>query len=124
MKKNAGPMKLSLAQFRELESFSQFDSDIDPKTRQVLDRGRRTIEVMKQSQWNPMPVALQVVSIFAVNEGIFDDLEINEIKNFESKIHEHFTNTAKDLLDKLEKEWNDEIKNELLLKLKDLKQLK
>ncbi len=124
MKKNAGPMKLSLAQFRELESFSQFDSDIDPKTKKVLDRGRRTIEVMKQLQWSPLDVSLQVVSVVAVNEGFFDDMEISEIKNFESKMHAFFKNSQNDLLTKIEKDWNDDVKNELLQKLNDFKQVK
>mgnify|MGYP003473514926 CR=1 FL=1 len=119
MKKNAGPMKLSLAQYRELESFSQFDSDVDPKTKQILDRGARTIEVLKQNLWSPLPVSLQVLSIFAVNNGFFDSKKLGEVREFESKIHEFFKTTSSDILEKIEKGWNDELKESILLKLND-----
>ncbi len=119
MKKNAGPMKLSLAQYRELESFSQFDSDVDPKTKQILDRGARTIEVLKQNLWSPLPVSLQVLSIFAVNNGFFDSKKLGEVREYESKIHEFFKTTSPDILEKIEKGWNDELKESILLKLND-----
>ncbi len=119
MKKNAGPMKLSLAQYRELESFSQFDSDVDPKTKQILDRGARTIEVLKQNLWSPLPVSLQVLSIFAVNNGFFDTKTLPEVREFEGKIHEFFKTTSPDILEKIEKGWNDELKESILLKLND-----
>ena len=119
VKKNAGPMKLSLAQYRELESFSQFDSDVDPKTKQILDRGARTIEVLKQNLWSPLPVSLQVLSIFAVNNGFFDSKKLGEVREFESKIHEFFKTTSSDILEKIEKGWNDELKESILLKLND-----
>ncbi len=119
MKKNAGPMKLSLAQYRELESFSQFDSDVDPKTKQILDRGARTIEVLKQNLWSPLPVSLQVLSIFAVNNGFFDSKKLGEVREYESKIHEFFKTTSSDILEKIEKGWNDELKESILLKLND-----
>ncbi|MFZ2522819.1 MAG: F0F1 ATP synthase subunit alpha, partial [Minisyncoccia bacterium] len=122
MKKNAGPMKLSLAQFRELESFSQFDSDLDTNTRQVLDRGRRTIEVLKQDLWSPLPVSLQIASIFSVNNGFFDVVPIGKIREVELKLHEYLKLTSEDLLKKMERTWDDEVKNEILTKLADFKQ--
>lgn len=119
MKKNAGPMKLSLAQFRELESFSQFDSDVDPKTKQILDRGARTIEVLKQNLWSPLPVSLQVLSIFAVNNGFFDSVALPKVKEMENKIHEFFKSSNPDVLESIEKGWSDELKEKILTKLND-----
>lgn len=113
MKKNAGPMKLGLAQFRELESFAQFDSDLDAVTKKAIDKGRKTIEILKQDQYKPLHVSKQVVSIFAVNEGFADDIELHNIKKFEKDLHHFMEISKKDLLKTLEKDWNDEIKNEL-----------
>ncbi len=113
MKKNAGPMKLSLAQFRELESFAQFDSDLDATTKKSIDRGRKTIEILKQDQYKPLRVAKQVASIFSVNEGFADDVAMADIKKFEKDLH-HFMETSKsDLIVALEKDWNDDVKAQL-----------
>lgn len=113
MKKNAGPMKLSLAQYRELESFSQFDSDLDADTKKMLDRGARTVEMLKQDQYKPLPVTLQIASIFAVNEGLLDDVEKKDIRTFEAGMHKFLLASKKDLLGKLEKNWDDGLKDEL-----------
>lgn len=113
MKKNAGPMKLSLAQYRELESFSQFDSDLDVDTKKMLDRGARTVEMLKQDQYKPLLVTLQIASIFAVNEGLLDDVEKKDIRNFESDMHKFLLTSKKDLLGKIEKNWDDNLKDEL-----------
>ncbi len=113
MKKNAGPMKLSLAQYRELESFAQFDSDLDADTKKMLDRGSRTVEVLKQDQFKPVSVTKQIASIFAVNEGLLDDVEKNEIKKWEEEMHAFLDISKKELLKKLENSWDDGIKNEL-----------
>lgn len=113
MKKNAGPMKLSLAQYRELESFAQFDSDLDADTKKMLDRGSRTVEVLKQDQFKPVSVTKQIASIFAVNEGLLDDVEKNEIKKWEEEMHAFLDISKKELLKKLESSWDDGIKNEL-----------
>lgn len=87
MKKNAGPMKLALAQYRELESFSQFDSDLDPTTKATLERGKRTVEMLKQKNGEPLSVAEQVVSIYAVNKGYADNIKIENIISFEKALH-------------------------------------
>ncbi len=113
MKKNAGPMKLSLAQYRELESFSQFDSDLDADTKKMLDRGSRTVEILKQEQSKPLPVVHQIASIFAVNEGLIDNLPKENIKKWEAGLHKFLESSKKDLLSKMEKSWDDEIKNSL-----------
>jgi len=113
MKKNAGPMKLSLAQYRELESFSQFDSDLDLETKTMLNRGSRTVEILKQEQFNPLPVTKQIASIFAVNEGFLDDVEKKDIKKWEIELHKFLEISKKELMGKLEKNWDDELKNQL-----------
>ena len=121
MKKNAGTLKLAMAQYRELESFSQFDSDLDPETKKVIERGKRVTELLKQDQFSPMPVALQVVSIFAMNAGFFDDVLPEEVRTLEKDLHKFLSSGKKDLLAKIEKDWNDEIKGEVEKSLKDFK---
>ncbi|MGI9648400.1 MAG: F0F1 ATP synthase subunit alpha [Acidimicrobiia bacterium] len=83
MKKVAGPLRLNLAQFRELEAFAEFGSELDAASLAQLDRGRRVVEVLKQGQFAPYPVQEQVVSIFAVTEGHMDDVPADEIHEFE-----------------------------------------
>lgn len=81
MKKVAGSIKLALAQYRELEAFSQFSSDLDAKTKEQLERGKRITEVLKQKNFNPVPVEQQVVRIFAVSSGIFDSVPVEKLGN-------------------------------------------
>lgn len=121
MKKNAGTLKLAMAQYRELESFSQFDSDLDPETKKVIERGKRVTELLKQDQFSPMPVALQVVSIFAMNAGFFDDVSPEEVRKLEKDLHKFFSQGKKSLLEKIQKDWNDEIKADVEKALKDFK---
>jgi len=113
MKKNAGPMKLNLAQFRELESFSQFDSDLDPITKATLERGKRTVEMLKQTNGKPMSVAGQVASIYAANNGFLDTIEVKNIVNFETHLQTKLNNYHKDLVEKLNKNWDNDIESEL-----------
>ena len=88
MKKVAGTLRLDLAQYREKQAFAQFGSDLDASTRKQLARGARLVELLKQPQYKPMPVELQVLSIYSANEGFLDDLEIKEILPFEARLHE------------------------------------
>ncbi len=88
MKKVAGPLRLNLAQFRELEAFAEFGSELDAVSLAQLDRGRRVVEVLKQGQFAPFPVEEQVVSIFAVTEGHMDDVPEKQIHEFESGLLE------------------------------------
>jgi F-type H+-transporting ATPase subunit alpha len=88
MKKVAGPLRLNLAQFRELEAFAEFGSELDAASLAQLDRGRRVVEVLKQGQFAPFPVEEQVVSIFAVTEGHMDDVPEKQIHEFESGLLE------------------------------------
>lgn len=121
MKKNAGTLKLAMAQYRELESFSQFDSDLDPETKKVIERGKRVTELLKQDQFSPMNVSLQVVSIFAMNAGFFDDVSPEEVRTLEKDLHKFLSGGKKSLLEKIEKDWNDEIKGEVENALKEFK---
>ena len=122
MKKVAGKLKLDLAQFRELEAFSQFASDLDPETKKQIDRGRRVTEMLKQKQYTPLAVELQVVSIFAVNTGYFDDIETSEIGASEEKLHSFLKKVKSDLLAKIAGgEWSDEVENELKESLEESK---
>lgn len=98
MKKVAGTLRLDLAQFRELQAFAQFGSDLDAATQAQLARGERLVEILKQPQYQPMPVELQVVSIFAVNQGHVDDLEITSLLDFEKGLHAYLKSNNKDLL--------------------------
>jgi F-type H+-transporting ATPase subunit alpha len=83
MKKISGGIKLALAQFRELAAFSQFASDLDDATRRQLEHGRRVTELMKQKQYSPMTVAEMGVSLFAVNEGYLEDIDVDSVLEFE-----------------------------------------
>ena len=79
MKKVAGKLRLDLAQFRELEAFAQFGSDLDEKTRAQIERGKRTVEILKQGQYEPMAVENQVAIIYALTNGYLDDVEVEKI---------------------------------------------
>jgi F-type H+-transporting ATPase subunit alpha len=114
MKKVAGTLKLDAAQFRELEAFAQFASDLDPDTKKKIDRGQRLTEILKQPNLNPMPVENQVVSIFALNNGYFDGFDIKEIKKKEQELIEFVNNLKKGVLEKIKQgEWREDLINEL-----------
>lgn len=85
MKQVAGTMKLDLAQYREMASFAQFASDLDQATKNLLARGARLTEMLKQPQYHPMPVAEEVVAIFAGVRGFLDGLPLNCVHDFEEK---------------------------------------
>ena len=109
MKKNAGKIKLSLAQYRELESFSQFDSDLDPETKKTIEHGKRSVELLKQNNGEPLSVALQTLSFFALNEGLFKNVEVKNVKDTENKLHKYFEQNYKALGEVLNAgKWKDE----------------
>ncbi len=83
MKKNAGTLKLSLAQYRELEAFSQFASDLDADTKKQLERGKRMVEILKQGVYAPVPFEKQVAIIFAASAGYLDHVQVSDIKKYE-----------------------------------------
>lgn len=86
IKKLGGGIRLALAQYRELAAFAQFASDLDEATRKQLERGRRVTELMKQAQYSPMSVSQMALTLFAVNKGYMDDVEVNKILPFESAL--------------------------------------
>jgi F-type H+/Na+-transporting ATPase subunit alpha len=103
MKKVAGKLKLSMAQFRELEAFTQFASDLDMDTRKQLDRGSRLTELLKQKQYSPVPVGEQVAVIYAATNGHVDGVELSDIGVWEEKFSEFMRMAKADLLSELEK---------------------
>ena len=111
MKAVTGSLKVDLAQFRAMEAFAMFASDLDEATRKQLERGQRVTELMKQKQYAPMSVAEQALSIYAVNEGYLDDVPVNKLLAFEAGLHAHFDNTDGALVEKINASgaWNDEI---------------
>ncbi|TVR73154.1 MAG: F0F1 ATP synthase subunit alpha [Sphaerobacteraceae bacterium] len=98
MRQVAGKMKLELAQFRELAAFAQFASDLDPATRRQIDRGSRLTEILKQPQYQPMPVEEQVVSIFFITNGFMDDVPVERVGECEAAFLEHMRTSHADLL--------------------------
>jgi F-type H+/Na+-transporting ATPase subunit alpha len=86
IKSVSGGLKLSLAQFRELAAFAQFSSDLDPETKQAIERGQRLTELLKQKQFHPLSIAEQVASLAAVNEGAFDDVPTEKIKQAQADL--------------------------------------
>jgi len=110
MKKVSGKIKLALAQYRELEAFAQFASDLDVETKKQLDRGARVVELMKQPQYSPMHVEDQVASIFAVDSGYFDDVAVADILKTEEKFLDFVRGSHQTLLEKISKgDWEDSI---------------
>lgn len=123
MKQVAGTLKLSLAQFRELEAFSTFASDLDQNTQDQLARGRRMVEVLKQAQYTPYKVYDQIISIFSVTNGYMDEILESKIIDYEKQLLEFIYQNHKELISKLEKEKKitDEIKKELIEVLEKFK---
>ena len=101
MKKIAGTLRLDLAQYREKQAFAQFGSDLDAATRAQLAKGARLVEILKQGQNVPMPVELQVLSIFAVANGYTDKLEVAQVRPFEEALHRHMLSNESALMNDL-----------------------
>ena len=101
MKQIAGTLRLSLAQYRELEAFAQFGSDLDKATQAQLNRGRRLVEILKQDQYQPLSVSKQVLIIFAASNGYLDDLPVETLLQFEKELYQHFDLNYSELLGQL-----------------------
>jgi F-type H+-transporting ATPase subunit alpha len=101
MKKVAGPLRLELAQYREMAAFAQFASDLDAATRRQLDRGQRLVEVMKQGQFVPQPVEKQIVVIYAATNGYLDALPVGVIQRYEKELHAFLDARHADVLQEL-----------------------
>ncbi|MEX1162051.1 MAG: F0F1 ATP synthase subunit alpha [Nitriliruptor sp.] len=116
MKAVSGTVRLELAQYRELEAFAQFGSDLDKASQQQIARGERVVEVLKQPQFKPLPVELQVASVFAVTEGFLDDIPVGDVARYEDELHEFLQTRHDGLLErlrtgKLKDELTDELKS-------------
>lgn len=98
MKKVAGKMRLEAAQYRELAAFAQFGSDLDEETRKKLERGKRLMEILKQDQYEPMDVTLQVVVFFSLINGLMDNIPVDKIREFEKGLIEYVKDNAQDVL--------------------------
>ncbi len=104
MKKIAGPVKLELAQYREMAAFAQFASDLDASTKQLLDRGARLVEILKQGQYSPLTVSEQVVSIYAGVRGYLDKVAVNDVVRFETEVLNEMRSSHADLLEAIANE--------------------
>jgi F-type H+-transporting ATPase subunit alpha len=111
IKKLGGGIRLDLAQFRELQAFAQFASDLDEATRKQIERGQRVTELMKQNQYSPMSVSQMAVSLFAANEGYLDQVEVSKVRDFEDALQGYMKSEHADLMDKIDAtgEYGDEI---------------
>jgi F-type H+-transporting ATPase subunit alpha len=123
MKKVAGTLKLDLAQFRELEAFSQFGSDLDDATKRQLERGKRAVEILKQPQYSPVKTEHQVVVLYALVKGMLDDVPVEKIQAFQEGLIDYTEMNAKDFYkDVIEKKmWTDESEASLKKAIVDFK---
>ena len=123
MKSVAGTLRLDLAQFRELEAFAKFGSDLDKATLAQLTRGERMVEILKQDQYVPMHVSRQIAIIFAASKGMLDDIDKDKVKLFESSLIESLENQHSDLLDDITKQGkiSEELEKSLISAIEDFK---
>ncbi len=123
MKKVAGKLRVDLAQYRELAAFAQFGSDLDDATRRQLERGKRLTEILKQNQFEPMPVNHQVAIIYMAVNGYVDDIPVDRIKEFEKAFHEYLDTAHADVLKLIAEkgELNDEVEKKLVSVIEEFK---
>src|SRR5438874_2972401 len=123
MRSISGTLRLDLAQYRELAAFAQFGSDLDKVTQAQSNRGRRLVEILKQGQYQPLRIGLQVASVYAGTRGFLDNLVVEAVRPFEAALHQFMNDEHADLLDKLEKapKFDADLDNELKSALTDFK---
>ena len=123
MKKVAGTLKLDLAQYRELEAFAQFGSDLDDSTKRQLERGKRAVEVLKQLQYAPIKIENQIVTLYALTKGYMDDIAVEKIKEFEQGLTEYSEHNAKVFYKEVteKKMWSEKGEEELKKVIEDFK---
>jgi F-type H+-transporting ATPase subunit alpha len=123
VKKLGGGVRLALAQYRELAAFAQFASDLDEATRKQLERGQRVMEVMKQPQYSPMSVSQMAVSLFAVDRGYLDDVDLSKAGDFESGLQAHMESKYGDFMKSINEtpEWNDDVEKKMKEVVDDFK---
>ena len=118
MKKVSGSMKLELAQYREMAAFAQFGSDLDASTQQLLNRGSKLTELLKQKQYSPLTVAEQVVSVFCGVKGYLDDIELKDVAEFESKIIERCKSEKPEIIEGIQNSGKlDDDKEKMLIEV-------
>ena len=124
MKKVAGTLRLTLAQYRELAAFSQFASDMDKATQNQLNRGKRLVEILKQGQFEPLPFSKQILIIFAGTSGALDDLPVEQVGDFEKDLYKYVDTTNPGILNTImeKKILDDALKAELSRVIKEAKQ--
>jgi F-type H+-transporting ATPase subunit alpha len=124
MRKVAGSLRLNLAQFRELEAFAAFASDLDKASRAQLERGARLVELLKQPNYSPYPVQEQVVSVWAGTEGKLDDIPVGEIRRFESEFLQYLRHKHEGVLAAIaDNKWDDDIIGSLDAAITEFKQV-
>jgi F-type H+-transporting ATPase subunit alpha len=101
MRAVSGRLRLDLAQYRELEAFAAFGSDLDKASQEQLARGARTVELLKQPASSPFPVGREIVSIWAVTNGKFDDIEVGDVRRFETELLDYVNHNAPQMFDSL-----------------------
>jgi F-type H+-transporting ATPase subunit alpha len=123
MKQVAGTLRIELAQFRELAAFAQFGSDLDKATQAQLERGRRLTEILKQPQYQPMPVEKQVFIIWTVTNGLADDIEVSDLKRFEDELMKFIDSAKPTVLGTLrdKKAIDDDLKSSMKEAIEDFK---
>ena len=123
IKKLGGGIRLALAQYRELAAFAQFASDLDEATRKQLERGQRVMELMKQKQYSPLSVAGIAVSLYAVENGYLDDVELEKVGDFEAALHNFMHSERKELMADIQEkaEYTDEVSAALKDSLEEFK---
>ncbi|HEX7286361.1 MAG TPA: F0F1 ATP synthase subunit alpha, partial [Candidatus Angelobacter sp.] len=124
MRQVAGSLKLELAQYRELAAFAQFGSDLDKATQAQLNRGKRLVEILKQDQYQPLPFGKQILIIFAGTNGYLDDLEVEQIRSFESELYKYVDTANPKLLNTImeKKTIDDALKADIKKTLDEFKQ--
>ncbi len=125
IKKLAGTLRLDLAQYRELEAFAAFGSDVDADTKQKLERGKRTVEILKQGQYEPLSVAEQAIIIFAVTGGFADDIDADTIVDWEKGLHKFASSNHGELVDEINREKiiSDDIKDRMKQTIEEYKEM-
>ncbi|MGH9582849.1 MAG: F0F1 ATP synthase subunit alpha, partial [Bryobacteraceae bacterium] len=124
MRAVAGTLRLDLAQFRNLEAFAQFGSDLDKTSQAQINRGKRLVEILKQGPSSPVPVEKQVAIVFAGTNGYLDDIRVEDVRRFERELYDFLDNAKSDLLEAIreKRELNDDIKQQLVDALGEFKQ--
>jgi F-type H+/Na+-transporting ATPase subunit alpha len=123
MRAVAGTLRLDLAQYRELAAFAQFGSDLDKATQNQLNRGRRLVEILKQGQYSPMRIGLQVLSVYAGTQGFLDSLAIEQVRPFEAAMHQWVIDNRSELLERIEtaKSFDEALANDVKTAINEFK---